>query len=141
MLRRLVRLLIGLLTSSIVAAFAFHALVASLSPALNGEASSSTPVNLQATLGTIAFEAFFVLLLGLVVGLPGFLLARRFGFANGLTATGLGLVVGLAVGAIYGDLDVRSLTAFLRAFVVFGLPGILAGASFWLFARRNGVKS
>lgn len=71
------------------------------------------------------FGLGFGLLGALVVLLPGALILRVFGVANFWTMAALGLVAGLALAFLEGD---------LLAFALFGLAGLGVGAAFGFIA-------
>lgn len=117
---------------------------------------------LSPILGVSVFIAAFAL--ASLVGLPLFLLLRRYSFANGWLAGAVGLIIGVAVGVkmfwplkypelkttswrgsdatrIYTMIDgVPTQVAWNDIYVaatIFGVIGTLAGLAFWVLVTRH----
>jgi hypothetical protein len=131
-----VRMLVGLLLSAALGALAFEMLSRILAPSSPDRASSTVDASSYAFVGIWLFDAFFVLALAAIVGLPIAWVAKRFRMANAFTAGAVGLIVGLAISLIYGGADMRSPASVVFMLGTFGIPGAIAGLTFWAVVKN-----
>ncbi len=133
---RAVRLLVGLVLSSALAALIFEIVSRVLRAGSRDQTAWSANFSLRAFIGIWLLDAIFVLALATVVALPSAWIARRLGVANAFTAGAVGLLLGLFVSFLYGDTAIRSLASVLFTICTFGLPGLIAGLTFWAVAKN-----
>lgn len=133
-----VRVVLGLLLSSALAALIFQILSEILTMNWQGEVGMTTDFSLRTFVGIWIFEAFLVFIIALCIGMPFLWLSQRLRVANVVTASGIGLMLGLIVSVFYGGADIRSPDSIFFAMTVFGLPGLIGGLTFW--ATINGGR-
>lgn len=114
-------------------------LAAPLGPAFLGALMTPLgdgPINtdLTSVLGQTLVAYPFVLVLGNIVGLPLFLVFRRYDLARWWSAA----LSGAIAGAFW--VGVITLRFELRNFVLLGIEGALAGLTFWAIWRRADTR-
>ena len=127
--------MVGIVVGSALAATWFHLSNIFMGIDTPGEQGPSEVLVKHASL--IAFQSMFVLVMFIVVGLPIYFFARRFGKANLLSAIASGFIVGLLVSALYGGPNFDSLREFAKVVLVFGISGVIAAYAFWYFVRSD----
>src|SRR5262245_2296616 len=123
------RVFAGMLLGSLLSAMWFHLFTGALQTEVD---------DISTHLALVVFEATFVLVIFLVIGLPMFLLARRYSVANSSTASLAGVAIALLVSTLYGGPDLGGAATFF--IITFGGAGLLAAIPFWLCVRDFSVS-